>query len=293
MNTEWEVAFNLQSTLAEGPVWCSRLQILSWVDITKKQIGFFDPTSGVNKILQLSHMVGAVAPTTAGDYLIAQQDGFYRINITTNEIIKISCPPDHDITQLRFNDGKCDPLGRFWAGTMALDFAKEAGSLYCLEPSGRLTTKLSQVTVSNGITWSHDKRLMYYIDSVTGTIDSFDFHNESGAIYNRKVVIRIDPYMGVPDGMTIDADGMLWIALWGGGSVICGNPVNGEILTKISLPATNVTSCTFGGKDLKSLYITTAREGLSAIQNLQQPLAGAVFVAQPGVAGVPTYYFNG
>ena len=176
---------------------------------------------------------------------------------------------------------------------MALDFAKAAGSLYCLESSGRLTTKLSQVTVSNGIAWSHDKRLMYYIDSVTGTIDSFDFHNESGAIYNRKVVIRIDPNMGVPDGMTIDADGMLWIALWGGGSVICCNPVNGEILTKISLPATNVTSCTFGGKDLKSLYITTAREGLSAIQNLQQPLAGAVFVAQPGVAGVPTYYFNG
>jgi sugar lactone lactonase YvrE len=192
---------------------------------------------------------------------------------------------------LRFNEGKCDTSGRFWAGTMAYDETPGAGALYRLDPDGRASLMLIGVTISNGLAWSLDGRTMYYIDSPTRRIDAFSFTPETGEISDRRPVITIPGELGVPDGMTIDAEGGLWVALWGGAAV--HRYLDGRLAEVIRLPVSQPTSCAFGGSDLDELYVTSAREGLSFEQREAQQLAGAVFRVRPGVRGLPAAVFGG
>ncbi|OWF35179.1 regucalcin-like [Mizuhopecten yessoensis] len=204
----------------------------------------------------------------------------------------------------RFNDGKCDPAGRFWTGTMGgqIDnmptYEKNVGSLYCLDTNGTLVKHFNKITVSNGLAWSPDKQVMFYIDTPTRKVEAFTYHVTSGKISNRRDAIDFRSFpeesmMGWPDGMTIDTDGHLWVACYGAGKVICFDPVTGKALKEVIIPAPRTTSCCFGGKNLDELYVTTGPNGAFDQELRYFPLCGSVFkVTGLGVKGVPANIYE-
>ncbi len=192
----------------------------------------------------------------------------------------------------RFNDGKCDPRGRFLAGTMDLGEQDPLGSLYSFD--GKTVTKLLGGTIiSNGLTWSPDYKTLYYIDTPTRIVQAFDYDLDSGAIANGRTLITIPESLGWPDGMTSDTQGNLWVAMWGGAQITKWNPNTGQLLEQIPVPAMNVSSCVFGGKNLNELYITSARKGLDEATLTRYPLTGGLFRLQTDVEGMPTFEFEG
>ncbi len=276
------------ATLAEGPVWDVRSGRLAWVDIPSGRIFLTDVRSGDSDVIQAPLPVGAVAPRIAGGFVAALADGFWVVGAGPAELIA-RVPEARP--GLRFNDGKCDPAGRFWAGTMTDDTATGAAALYRLDLDGIVTRTVDGVTISNGLAWSADGRTMYYVDTPTQRIDAFDFTASTGAIGNRHPVVQIPPADGAPDGLTIDSAGGLWVALWGGGAV--HRYVGGRLDRVIRLPVSQITSCAFGGDRLDELFVTSASDGLSAGERAAQPLAGAVFRLRPGVRGLPAATFAG
>ncbi|MGA2481403.1 MAG: SMP-30/gluconolactonase/LRE family protein, partial [Spirochaetia bacterium] len=207
--------------------------------------------------------------------------------------LKRLIPLEADIPENRSNDGKCDPAGRFWVGSMAPDDHEGGASLYRLEKDYSLCRVLSGVTISNGLVWSHDRTKMYYIDTPTRHVFAFDYRLETGEISNRRVCIEIPQGRGFPDGMTIDEEGMLWIALFGGWGVSRWNPLNATMLEYVEMPVKNITSCSFGGERLDELYVTSARILNTESELAQQPHAGNLFHLEPGVRGVPLAVFAG
>jgi sugar lactone lactonase YvrE len=190
------------------------------------------------------------------------------------------------------NDGKCDPAGRFWAGTKDIEGHRPFGSLYRLEPDHTLVRVLTDVTISNGLGWSPDHETMYYIDSPTHRIDMFDFEVETGSVSNRRSLVELSRAWGLPDGMTVDEEGFLWVAFWDGSAVRRIAP-DGRVASVVELPVSRVTSCAFGGDDLADLYVTTARNGLSEAELRSQPSAGGLFRLHPPVRGLPPHAFAG
>ena len=293
MKTEVDVVLRCEATLGEGALWDDRRQRLLWVDILSKHVGMFDPSTGLNQFLAVDSPVGTVVPSKQEDLVVALQAGFSRIDITTGQQSVCTVPHGHDATRLRFNDGKCDPAGRLWAGTMALDGAGNEGVLYSLEPDGQVRARFSPVGISNGIAWSTDGTKMYYIDTPTRSVAEFGYAIDTGNLTNRKVAIEFPPALGWPDGMTIDAEGMLWVAFWDGGAVSRWDPRTGKKLTEYSFPVTRVTACALGGHNLDTLYVTSARIGLPDEQLKAQPLAGSIFAVRTNVVGLPAFRYAG
>ncbi|MEX2396965.1 MAG: SMP-30/gluconolactonase/LRE family protein, partial [Balneolales bacterium] len=201
--------------------------------------------------------------------------------------------PESHLPSNRFNDGKCDPRGRFWAGTMSYEVEEGAGSLYCLNPDLLVDKKITEVTISNGLAWNKQQDTFYYIDTPTRKLCSYDYEDFSGMISNRRVVREFKEDEGYPDGMTIDTEGHLWVALYGGGKVLRIDPANGNIVFEIHLPVPQVTSCTFGGAHFDELYITTCRENMSAEAIREAPLSGSLFKAKVAYKGSPSVRFAG
>ena len=201
-------------------------------------------------------------------------------------------PPSHDPAKARFNDGKCDPQGRFWAGTMALDGSGSAGALYSLEPGGEVRKRLSSVGISNGLAWSLDSTRLYYIDTPQRCLTEFRYDAVSGAIAEPRRSIEFPADAGWPDGMTIAAEGKLWIAFWDGSAVSRWDPCKGRKLQEFLLPVTRPTSCALGGPKLDILYITSARLGLTETELTRQPLAGSIFSLPVDTAGISAFRYN-
>ena len=198
------------------------------------------------------------------------------------------------ILSIRFNDGKCDAAGRFWVGTMALSEEENKGNLFVMETDLSVKKKIENVSISNGIAWNADNTIMYYINTPTNYVFAFDYDIENGEISNQRVAVDLTHENGFADGMTIDEEGMLWIAFYGGWRVARYNPETGELLKQIELPVENVSCCTFGGPGLNDLYITTASKGMSEEALQQQPLAGSLFVLKDcGYKGLPAAKFKG
>jgi len=279
------------ATLGEGAIWHPEKEALMWVDITKGRVFMYKPGEGMLKNIKLESMVGTVVPA-AKDYLAvaAQETGITGIKEDGTIEMLTGFPKDAE-PNVRFNDGKCDPEGRLWVGTMHKQARQGAGKLYMLEGDS-LHIKESGVTISNGIVWDAQINVMYYIDTPEQCVYAYDYDPGTSKISNRRVVIEIPEESGSPDGMTIDAQGKLWIAHWGGHGVYRWDPENGELLQKIQVPAPNVTSCAFGGDDLKTLYITTAKEGLSEDQLAEFPLSGSLFVRDTEVRGTESFIFK-
>jgi sugar lactone lactonase YvrE len=279
--------------LGEGPIWDSRTSVFWWIDIIGKKLFQCSLETGQHQTWHLDQMVGTVVPRASGGLMLALQHGFAAFDPDSGEFSILS-DPESDMPENRFNDGKCDPVGRFWAGTMRIEEHMElfTGSLYSLEADGRVIKRMDDVGVSNGIAWSSDERTMYFIDSPRFAIFAFDFEKSTGTISNRRTVFRAEG-MGAPDGMAIDSDDKLWVAFWGGWCVAQICPEKGQVLAKVHVPASQCSACAFGGEDFRQLFITTAAEGLSAEERAQQPLAGDVFTVETSAVGVPQPFYAG
>ncbi|GAA3927829.1 SMP-30/gluconolactonase/LRE family protein [Hymenobacter algoricola] len=280
-----------QAELGEGAIWNPDDERLYWVDIEGMVLHIFDPATNYDRQLPTGSRVGTVVPAGPGYVVLALQSGIHRLNTRTGELTLLGRPLTDPA--IRFNDGKCDPAGRLWVGTMALDTQAGAATLYRFGADHQLRPVLRHVTISNGLVWTADQRIMYYVDTPTQTVQAFDYDHASGHLRNGRPALRIPAADGAPDGMTIDAAGHLWIALWGGGQVVCYDPATAERLHTIPVPAPNTASCAFGGPGLLTLYITTARHGLTPEQLRQYPRSGDLFAVRPGVAGVPANGFRG
>lgn len=288
-----ELVLDAQTILGEGAIWHPKENKLYWIDIEGKALRIFDPSSNTEKIFPTGSRIGTVVPSEKEKTaLIALQDGIYHINTGTGIKTKL-VQPLQDSLNLRFNDGKCDPAGRLWVGTLALDNRRKAAVLYRISATQEVDKMLDSVTISNGIVWNAAKNKMFYNDTPTGTVQVFDYDNQSGSISNRRVAIRIPKGMGSPDGMAIDVNDHLWIALWGAGKVGKFDPISGELLQTVTVPAPNVSSCAFGGKDLDILYITTARAWVNKDKLKEFPLSGGLFAVKPGVKGVKAFFYKG
>jgi len=283
-----DLVLDARAELAEGPCWLAERDQLAWVDIAAGLVHLFDPATGTDRALEVGQPVGAAVPTDDGRVALALRDGFSLLDLERGDVEPI-VEVERELTGNRMNDGKADPAGRFWAGTMALDTRAGAGALYRLDAERSVEVMVSGVSISNGLGWSPDGRLMYYIDSPELRVDVFDFDVTSGAIANRRPFTEVRG--GYPDGMAVDADGGLWVAVWGGGKVLHFLP-DATLSDEIELPASRVTSCCFGGPELQDLYITSAWQGMAEDQRAREPLAGAIFRSRPGVQGLPTRQYR-
>lgn len=291
MTKALELVLNIKASLGESPAWDHTNQILYWVDILEKKVHIFNPVTFENRSIILKKQIGAITPKTTDEAVVALEDGFYFLNIKTEEVSCINRPEIH-MKNNRFNDGKCDAYGRFWAGTMDKSYIKGQGTLYCLDTDLIVKKKVGNVGLSNGLTWSIDNKYFYYIDTLNNDVICFNYDITTGEISNPVRIIMFPEHEGMPDGMTIDEEGMLWIAHWGGSKVSRWNPNTGKMISSIDVPAINVTSCIFGGKDLDELYITTARTGLSKEQLQMYPYSGGLFKIKLDIKGTATYSYK-
>ncbi|MCC9168156.1 SMP-30/gluconolactonase/LRE family protein [Pontibacter harenae] len=292
-NQEAELVLDAKAKLGEGAIWHPTEQKLYWIDIEGKALHIYDPVTKKDIQFPTGSRIGTVVPVQGGGALVALQNGIHKMDTKTGKLTFVLNPIAGD-DQMRFNDGKCDPAGRFWVGTMALDSRKKAAALYRMDKNKDVHQMLDSVSISNGIVWTADRKTMYYADTPTMMVQAFDYNDKTGEICNGKVAFRIPRSAGgAPDGMTLDAEGKLWIALWGAGAVTRWDPETGEMLQKIEVPAPQTSSCAFGGENLDILYITTAREWLSPENLKKYPLSGGLFAVKPGVRGVPAYTYKG
>jgi sugar lactone lactonase YvrE len=277
-----ELAVKLNCNLGEGPFWDSKKQELYFVDISNKQVLIFAPSSNSVEAITFDQEIGAVLLDQNSELIVAARDGLYAAT-RDGDLKTLLAPIDFGDSSIRCNDAKCDANGRIWVGTMAFDFKQGAASLYSFD-SENLKEILSDLTIANGLGWSPDQKTMYFIDSLTSRVDSFDFDLASGAISNRQPFVTFSDPGVIPDGMTTDEDGGIWVALFGGSAVRRFDSA-GKLTHTVSVPATQVTSCCFGGPDMSELYITTAQYAMDAEALSKDPLAGSLFRVQTTFKG--------
>lgn len=280
-----------KSILGEGPVWDWKKQHLLWVDIEGNGLHFFNPTQGEHKQWTFDGMLGAVVPIENGTVLLALESGLTTFDLANEELIRLPVLKNSN-PEMRYNDGKVDPNGNFWIGSMHKKAAPKMGNLYRVDPQMNTTQHIADTSISNGMVWTSDQKTFYYIDTTAYEVWRYDYDIATSEITNKQVAFSIPQDFGGPDGMSIDSEDMLWIAHWGGNCIRRWNPNTGEVLEQVEVSAPHVTSCCFGGNDLKTLYITTARSGLSQSQLEEFPLSGGLFVYESQVKGTPITYFK-
>jgi sugar lactone lactonase YvrE len=287
-----QLAIDAKASLGEGSIWDSRSGELLWLDIERSKLYIYNPA--LNKLVSkdLGQMPGTVVPAVNGSIILALKSGIFTFSRKDSVLRKMRPSPETDRPLNRFNDGKCDPEGRLWVGTMSVSQEPYKGRLYMFDLDGSFHVKIDSTSISNGIVWSSNHKKMYYIDTPCSCIKEYSFDELTGKIDSARLAIKIPTELGYPDGMTIDSRDKLWIAHWGGFGVYCWDPKSGELLDSIKVPAKNVTSCAFGGDKLDVLYITTARKGNSEEELIKYPLSGGLFKIKPGVYGVEAFYFG-
>ncbi len=284
-----DLVLDAGADLGEAPTWDADARALIWVDITRGRVHRFDPETGRDAALDVGRAVGAAVPTASGGLVLAADEGFLHAAPGGGRLELLAAIGDPGVVM---NDGACDPSGRFWAGTKDPQGIRPLGSLYRLDADLSLHRVLTGVTISNGLGWSPDGRTMYHIDSATYGVDAFDADPETGAVSGRRRLVQLPRPWGLPDGMTVDEEGFLWVAFWTGSALRRLAP-DGRCTLTVELPVSRVTSCAFGGDDLADLYVTTARIGLSDEELRREPHAGGLFRLRPGVRGLPSPPFGG
>lgn len=287
-----ELAVDGRWELGEGPIWDTQMGSLVWVDILGQSVLRHHPGEPRAMSIPTPLDIGSVAVRRGGGLVAALADGFWLTEPDSEDWTRHR-PVEADRPDLRFNDGKCDPAGRFLAGSMAYDKHTGAGGLYRLDPDGTVEQLLSDVTISNGLAWTPDGGTFYYIDTPLRRVDGFDYDAATGRLSNRRPHIVFPPdEPGSPDGMTIDTEGGLWVAMWNGWAVHRYAP-DGTLDIVVDVPASHVTSAIFGGPDLEDLYITCAWSELTDEERAAQPHAGSLFRVRPGFRGYPPVEFAG
>jgi sugar lactone lactonase YvrE len=286
-----ELVLDAKARIGECPLWDTREGLLVWVDIERGEFHRLDPATGRDEAFAVGAQVGAAVPRRSGGYVLALENGFASYEPGGQPALLAAVEPDDPDTRL--NDARCDAAGRLWGGTLERDLAPGRGSLYCLEPDGTLRTVLTGVTASNGLDWSPDWRTLYYVDSHAYSVQEFEFDVVAGGLGPSRSLVRWanKPWV-FPDGITVDGEGFLWVAVFGTGRVHRYSP-EGRLDRIVEVPARLVTSCGFGGSGLDVLYITSATHVLEPGEAERQPYAGAIFSHQPGVRGRPQHAIAG
>ena len=294
-----EIFCKINAKVGECPEWDERNNRLLWIDCISKKVYINDPQGNIIKTIELEEMVGSIALRQKEGALVGMENGIFYLDLESGKTEKI-CDPETHLPDNRMNDGKCDKNGRFWIGSMNRKDAGTIGvsspkcNLYVLDTDLSCKKKIDDVVLSNGIAWTEDNRTMYYIDTPKQNVMAYDFNLDTAEITNAREVIKLPENMGGPDGMDIDTDGNLWIALWEGWGVVKCDPRTGEILGMVDVPVKRVTSCTFGGENYDKLYITTACLAMEDSEWEGQPDAGSVFVvSDTGATGRPFNRFKG
>lgn len=292
MQQKWELVLDQQALLGESPSWDAHANVLYWIDSLKGHLHIYDPVDNSNRTIELKEQIGCVVPKSEHEVALAMKSGYYVLNLQTEERYQL-VDPEEEYVDNSFNDGKCDPKGRFWAGTVNTKDAYEfSGSLYCLHTDGTVKRAFNSVGCSNGITWSPDFKTMYYIDTLAFDIKAYDYCLSSGTIRNERIVVKIPEQYKLPDGMSADVEGKLWVAHWDAAKVCRWDPINGELLEYIDFPAPRITSCVFGGENLDELYVTSARVDLDEETIKKYPYSGGLFRVKLNVQGLPTFAFH-
>jgi sugar lactone lactonase YvrE len=279
---------DVHAVLGEGPVWVSRERALYWVDINGRKIFRLNDSGQISE-WPAPFRVGSIAPRASGGFIAGTDEGIAAIDLEAGKFEVVS-RPEANLPGNRFNDGKVDRRGRFWAGTMDDAERQDSGTLYCFDHGLNASAVDQGYRVTNGPAFSPSGDRMYHNDSARQVTYVFDL--EGGAAANRRPLIRFREGDGFPDGMTVDSDGCLWIAFWDGGCVRRFSP-DGEWLETVEMPVSRPTSCAFGGPDLDRLYVTSASRDLDSEALTMQPKAGGLFMVVPGVRGLPDLPFAG
>lgn len=286
-----DVVVAAENLLGECPIWCDRSQQLYWVDSRAPAINRLDPATGWTAHFPTPETIGSICLTETGDLLGAMTTGVFRVSadgVVGSPIL----PREADQPDNRFNDGRCDRRGRFWVGTMNDKARVPTGNLWRIDADGSAARMASDIIVPNSLAFSPDNRTMYLADTYRHEIRAYDFDLDDGAIANPRLFSDLRDRPGRPDGSAIDAEGCLWNAEYAGGRIVRYRP-DGRIDRVIEMPVTQPSCCCFGGRNLDELYITSARQRLSPEELAAQPLAGALFVVRPGVAGLPEARYAG
>jgi sugar lactone lactonase YvrE len=284
-----ELLVDAHAELAEGPVWDDRVGRLWWVDLLGGNLHEIDPSTGGDRSVAVGRALGAVALRRDGGLVAAVSDGFATLDPDSG-VAEVRAPAGDPDPSMRMNDGKPDAQGRFWAGRMANDETPRAGGLYRLDADWSVAQMLDGLTIPNGLGWSPDGRWMYFADSPTRRVDRFAFDADAGALGEREPFVTVDE--GFPDGLTVDADGGVWVALYDGGGVVRYG-ADGRPTAFVQVPARQATCPTFGGAGLDVLFVTTGREGFGAEGPPGEPHAGGLFACRPGFVGLPANRFAG
>ena len=282
--------FPSQCILAEGPLWHKERNSCLWVDIERGILYEYNWNSKEVNTWSFDHRVTMVIQAKDNEVILSLDRSIARFDLETEQLQWL-VHLEKELPNNRCNDGACDSQGRIWVGTMALDIAEGAASLYCIDKDGTVSKKIPDVTISNGLAWTADDRTFYYIDTPTQNVQAYHYDKQTGEITLDRTAIKIPEEMGSPDGMAIDEEGMLWIAHYGGSGVYRWNPQNGDLLDKIEVPAPHVTSCAFVGGNLDKLMITTAQENMSEEELQKYPQSGNIFLSDVKVKGLPAYKY--
>ncbi|TCK35397.1 sugar lactone lactonase YvrE [Paraburkholderia sp. BL8N3] len=286
-----DVVDSTPDVLGESIIWDEKTQLLWWVDGIGQAIHRLDISSGAKKSWPMQEEIGSIGLRAKGGLIVGMRSGFYFFSPETGELTEIA-RPDAERPKNRFNDGKTDRHGRYWSGTVEAAAYTPRGRLFRLDPDLKPHLIMEGITCINGISFSPDNRLMYMTDSFSCQIDVFDYDSVEGAIHNRRKFADVPLGRGICDGSTVDADGCFWSANMDGWCVTRYDP-RGRIDMVVNLPVRRVSSLCFGGPDLDTLFITTARRRMSEKELTQQPLAGNVLAVRPGVKGLPEPEFLG
>nr|WP_199077491.1 SMP-30/gluconolactonase/LRE family protein [Pedobacter sp. ASV19] len=284
-----ELLVQTKLILGEAAIWHPDWAKFLYVDIDGEKVGAIDPQTPRIEEVNTGKKVGTVVPVSADTLLVALQGSLGLLNFKNGEFKELTTI-EQEITTNRSNDGKCDPAGRLWVGTMDVNARLHQGALYCFD--GNLKKVIGQTSVSNGLCWTRDHQTMYYIDSFEYNIRAYDFDLKNGLISNERIVVRTTDTDVIPDGMCIDEEGMLWVAMWGGGCVNRYDPATGAMTGKVNVGVPLVTSCALGGKNMQQLFITTASKGLSEQELMRFPDSGSLFIVDVGVCGLPPHPYQ-
>jgi sugar lactone lactonase YvrE len=285
-----EVAQRAHALVGEGPVWLAAQRRVFWIDIKGLKIHAVDPSTGRAEMWPTAERIGALIPRARGGFVALAKSGVKICDVPFDRLDAVM-HPDRDRPGNRFNDAKCDPRGRLWAGTMDDAEVEASGRLYRIDDLQTVTCVKDRVNLSNGLGWSPDGRTMYFVETLRGVIWAYDYDVADGAVTNERVFARVPQSEGYPDGICVDADGCVWLAHWGGWRLTRFAP-DGRIARVLNLPVPQVTSCAFGGVHLDTLYITSASIGLDAAALNAAPLSGSLFACRVGVGGLPVAPFR-
>ena len=287
-----ELIYEIPSLLGEGAFWHPQSQRLYWVDIDKRLLHEHDPLLNVNRYWELERKPTVIVQDLAGGLVLGLQGGIAAFNPQTEQLTWLA-NLEADMPSHRTNDGKCDASGRFWIGTMELKAKPGEGALYCIDRQLNIVCKEKSLGIPNGMGWSPDNKRMYHIDSQQRAVRSFFYDDETASIEFEKNAVEIPTSVGSPDGMAMDIEGMLWVAIWNGFAIHRYNPANGELLETVSLPVPQVSCCAFGGPGMDELFITTAREKMSEADQAKYPLSGSLFKVKTSTKGFAVNRFAG